>query len=39
MECYVLYQKNTAEKMEFSAKDFFSKCDQICKNFDEKILN
>ena len=35
-------KNNTAEKLEFSIKDFFSKCDQICMDsvtFTEEILN
>ena len=27
--CYLLNSSNTAQKIKFSIKDFFSKCDQI----------
>ena len=30
---------STAQKMKFSIKDFFSKCDQICMTFTEEMLN
>ena len=30
---------HTAQKMKFSIKDFFSKCDQIQVTFTEEILN
>ena len=40
MLTYVIGGRNTAQKMKFSIKDFFSKCDQIRrKNFSHGKIN
>ena len=33
------WMKNTSQKMKFSIKDFFSKCDQICRKLQNFGLN
>ena len=33
-----VYLFNTAQKMKFPIKDFFSKCDQICSHLLKKFL-
>ena len=33
------FYRSTAQKMKFSIRDFFSKCDQIKVTFTEEILN